>query len=282
MTAPRKARDQKKIGKCILAERQAKSRKGYSKALQRLAEVDRLIADRYGQLLPPERLADFLTVATLCLKDAHGWLNRYAPYAGDFDTAIDPVKRSIEWRRWNLNVEEAGAKLALTFDERQRLRIVTMWAADLPINEQKAAVAKAKRERERLRIAAKREAKKPRSEWLADHQIERQHPWEAEGISRRTWYRRQQTQDIGTGVLPQARNRSCTGVSLPAQDIGTGVLLTENTFGVLHLISNIPVPTPTIVPAFQDLTSGMARRVAGPGRPAHPKQLDIFAKGETD
>ncbi len=181
MTAPRKARDQKRIGNCILAERRpSRGGNGYSRALHRLVEIDRLIADRFGQFLPPEHLESFLTVAAFCHAAGAaptGWFQRYAPYALDtFDDVIEPIRRRIEERRWNLNVE-AGQLLALTFDERQRLQIKTMWAADVPV-EDKRAVAAAKKENDRAEKERKRKQKrKPRAVWLAEHSIsrERQH-----------------------------------------------------------------------------------------------------------
>lgn len=271
MTASRKPRDQIKVGNCVIAERRSRARSPYSKALHRLREIDRLIADRFGQFVPAEHLEGFLTVAAFC----HGgttsatldWCHRFAPYAVlAFDQAFEPIRRRIEGRRWNLNVEEAGRLLALTFDERQRLQIKTMWAADMPVEDQKGAIDRARQERDRLQKAAKRKAKrKPRADWLAEHLTHRQQPWKAEGISRATYYRR-------------LKPKNETGVSHPAHRNETGVSQIENPSGVLHTVADTLV-SPSIAPDLHDLMTAAdtsSRRRAAPRRAAPIGQLDLF------
>lgn len=49
-----------------------------------------------------------------------------------------------------------------------------------------------KKERDRIRIMVKRRLRgvEPRRSWLNRHDLSRLKPWETEGISRSTWYRR--------------------------------------------------------------------------------------------
>ncbi|WP_376704189.1 hypothetical protein RQ479_04065 [Mesorhizobium sp. ISC25] len=264
MSSSRTARNQKRIGNCILAERRPRLRGGYSKTLQRLAEVERLIADRYGQFLPLSEVDSFLIVAWKSLKDPKSWLRRYAPNIVDVDAVIDPIARSLEWRDWNLNGSDAGTRLQLLVQERQRLRITTMWAADLPIEEQKAAAKAARKERDRVRIAEKRkQERKPREVWLAEHSTNRDRPWEAMGIGRRAYYYR-------------LKKANCTGVSHLTDADCTRLSPLENTFGVLDLIDDQSVQSPSLVPTFHDLISDASGREAGPSRPARPYQLDMF------
>jgi hypothetical protein len=55
----------------------------------------------------------------------------------------------------------------------------------------KVRKAEAKRERRRAK------GTKPRAEYLANHQLSQTKPWEAEGISRATYYRRQPSKPSG-------------------------------------------------------------------------------------
>lgn len=277
MTAQRKSRDKIKVGNCVIAERAGRRSAGYAKALHRLREIDRLIANRHGQFVPVERISGYLAVAAFCHEDAASslaWVRRYTPAAvAGFDDIFAPVRLEKEGRRWNLSGEDAGARVGLTFEERQRLCISTMWAADMPIAEQKEQIKEAKRERERERIAAKRRAKRlVRTAWLAEHAVHRSQPWVSEGISRATWFRRRKPEHE-TGVSRPARNDE-TGVLPQAQRAReTGVLLPENTFGVPALVSNQPVSTPSIIPEMSDLKS--PRRRAG-FKPAPNVQLELF------
>lgn len=79
-------------------------------------------------------------------------------------------------------------KFKVTAEQRTRLGLRTIGAID-QTKEQRAEAAK---ERHRVRLRARRRAKgaKPRAEYEAAA-ISNSKPWEAIGISRRTWYRRQ-------------------------------------------------------------------------------------------
>ena len=88
-----------------------------------------------------------------------------------------------------------GAMLQLTSAGRQVCRILTIDAVDEPKAERKARVAVGRRERDRQTKRAKR-GRRPREVYEAGS-VERAKPWEAVGVSRRTWYRRKVD---GTGV----------------------------------------------------------------------------------
>jgi hypothetical protein len=99
-------------------------------------------------------------------------------------------------------------KLGLTFARRQRLGIKTIGAIDMPA-EAREEMRKAKT-RERKRKARQHAGCMTRAEYEANS-ISRQKPWEAEGISQRTWYRRQQkTHFAADGLVPRL---------LPAQNL---------------------------------------------------------------
>ena len=97
-----------------------------------------------------------------------------------------------------------AAKLAKIMNskeaERTMLGIRTIGAVDVSPEQRKAN--RKKRDRDR-KARQRRDAKKPtRAEYLAANAKSREKPWLAEGISRRTWYRRQMAQ-----VVPPYKNR---------------------------------------------------------------------------
>lgn len=81
--------------------------------------------------------------------------------------------------------------LNLTEAERVKLKIRTIAAVDVTEEQRKELQRQRRRELQR-----KRRCKQTRDDYLEEHRISREKPWEAEGISRRTWYRR------GTSVKP--------------------------------------------------------------------------------
>ena len=88
-----------------------------------------------------------------------------------------------KWRAGTL-----GQKLNFTGAEWRALRLRTIAPVDMTKQERAAfSQALARRRRQAKRRA---KGKKPRAEWLAAHSARRRRPWEAFGISRRTWYRR--------------------------------------------------------------------------------------------
>src|SRR5690606_25764059 len=98
----------------------------------------------------------------------HGWCACFAPYMIETaDDWFEPLRRSLEGRRWNLAAGDVADMLQVCFEERQALGLRTIAACDLDPEEMRACVADARRERERARAAARREAKTSRTEWLA-------------------------------------------------------------------------------------------------------------------
>ena len=85
-----------------------------------------------------------------------------------------------------------GNKLELTAERRSRLHITSIASCDQTPEQRRAAQKEQKRLRERDRRRRKRiETKRmTRERWLAAHSSTRDKPWEREGVSRRTWYRR--------------------------------------------------------------------------------------------
>jgi hypothetical protein len=89
-------------------------------------------------------------------------------------------------RRWR--ADTLGRLLNFTGEQWRRLRLRTIHPVDMTKKQRRKDAQE--RNRQRMRIKRRRAGKLLREEWLAKNNISRAKPWEAEGISRRTWYRR--------------------------------------------------------------------------------------------
>ena len=163
----------------------------------RIPELSRLFRDRYGLYLPLDDAG---------FEDARIMADHMVQMAGD------PRRRISQWlklvmpslslqrgqaiietaihqpRRWR--ADTLAKAMQLTDTDRTRLRITTIGAIDVT----KAERAIRRKIRRRQLAAETRAAKRTqtRAEYLAAS-ISKAKPWEVEGISRRTWYRRRKT-----------------------------------------------------------------------------------------
>jgi hypothetical protein len=89
-----------------------------------------------------------------------------------------------------IRADDLGKILMVTDAERTRLRFTTIGACDVS----KAERTRRRKQRNRRAQEARRRARgaTPRAQYL-QAAIARQQPWIAEGVSRRTWYRRQKS-----------------------------------------------------------------------------------------
>lgn len=108
---------------------------------------------------------------------------------GEITTVITAVDRWRERNGFTLIRSDALAEmLSVTAEERWACRITTIGAIDETREERAARAGQERKNRDRERIRTKRVGKhKPRSAALTQTK-----PWEEEGISRATWYRRRQ------------------------------------------------------------------------------------------
>ena len=162
-------------------------------AALRISDLRRLFASRYGRILPDDdsgrddaqimahhiarRAGDHRKLIT-------AWLSLWAPWmpAAEVTSVITTVTTNpIRWR-----ADKLAARLNLTEAERRLLRITTIGAVDMSKQERKQA--RRLRQRQRDRARRRRHGAKPRAEYEATS-ISKAKPWEALGISRRSWYR---------------------------------------------------------------------------------------------
>jgi hypothetical protein len=108
-----------------------------------------------------------------------------------------------------ITAKTLGERLRVTSDERKALRLWTIAAHDVT-DEQRTAERRTKK-RARQERHRRRAGKRPRAEYLAGT-VSLRGPWEAHGISRRTWYRQRGTgqRRNGTG---QRRTKASIGAS---------------------------------------------------------------------
>jgi hypothetical protein len=102
-----------------------------------------------------------------------------------------------------------GRYLRLTDKMRTSLGITTIGSLDL--SKRQRALRRKERSRARKEMKRRAAGQKSRVEFLATAKSQRQ-PWKAEGISRRTWYRRK---GRGTGPAPPPLSPRGTGPAPP-------------------------------------------------------------------
>ena len=189
----------------------------------RLGNVRTLIRHRCGHLLPDddaglEYLIEMLKIISLGPEPDQKMFNAvevFAPFMNrtDAEQIILRVNRMPTWMRWP-KAKLLGESLRLTNAEREGLRL---WAIT-PCDISEDNLAEQRKAKERARKARYRQRKKEnqsRVEYLASHSINRTKPWVAEGISRRTWYRRRKEHEHERG-----EDRERLGRDVERRDLG--------------------------------------------------------------
>lgn len=186
-----------KIGGCIIAERQSRRRVDWKPSLElmRLREVEAVIRARHGSQIPDTDDGDIYVRAAAFAKseqDMTAWCAKWAPWMQPADIA-DIVAEACRRRRM-MRADGVAGLLLVTMEERTRLRLKTIGACDMSTDDRKGLARDKKRERDRKRQAALRApAIRQNRQSYEAQSAERLKPWEASGMSRRTWYRRRGT-----------------------------------------------------------------------------------------
>jgi hypothetical protein len=90
-----------------------------------------------------------------------------------------------------LTADQAAKMLGVTYEQRQRLGLTTIGAID--VNKEQRKERRKRRDREAKERKRRERGAKPRAEYEAKSLCKAK-PWLAEGISRKTWYKRRATQ----------------------------------------------------------------------------------------
>jgi hypothetical protein len=182
----------------------------------RLADLRKLYQARYGHEFPDddagrEDLFEFLLPISNSLiepaKRMRQAIELWAPWMAEteIESTVAHVSRMPIWER-KPGARLLGQRLRLTNAEREQLKIKTIKPVDMTddeLDEQRRAKARARERRRRQERGAK-----PRAQSLS-----RIKPWLAEGLSRRTWYRRKEKPN----GLERSREDSAPGTTgMPA------------------------------------------------------------------
>ncbi len=196
------------IGKCVWKEKLVKTN-SFSVRILRLREIERVISSRYGQFLPRTDVAtSFIRAAALALsrQDMFEWCKRWAPWT--LAEAIEAIIEETEGRRYCQRADDAAEMLGVTYVEREELGLNTIGACDVPASQRKQFAKAHKQKRDRERQREKRRAEGQRDRKSVDAQsLMHSRPWEAEQMSRRTWYRRRGTavSQVGNIIIGDTR-----------------------------------------------------------------------------
>lgn len=229
----RRIGDTIRMGIVILFEARKRKPHSYNRHQNRIREIEKLVKVRHGYGVPETDDADIYIEAVAYAYQAEmwaggtdaskrllAWCSVWAPWATTHAKGIiNPILSKLNGRRQGLDQHRMGNMLRLTWAERQSLGLRTIAACDVEPDEQKRRAKDIKCKNDRARKAAMRreQGAKKRDEWLASCKSQIR-PWEAEGISRRTWYRR--------------RAKSAAG-----ETIGTGSSQID-----IHTVCDTPVP----------------------------------------
>ncbi|MGU3577075.1 hypothetical protein ACLBWZ_16290 [Brucellaceae bacterium C25G] len=215
------------MGRVILKEKPTRKRASrsdwtFSIEVLRLREIEKLIRHRHGAMIPdPEDTddrcicLDYIRAAALsnAPEDIKSWSKKWAPWA----TAVEVESFVIEAnnRRKMMKSDGVARLLKVTLEERNLIKLNTIGACDVPRHERKKLAKEHKREKDRERQAKLREARgcKDRKSHAATT-ISTQKPWEAEGVSRATWYRKRRETEQSRVVINRIGD---TFVSLPSE-----------------------------------------------------------------
>jgi hypothetical protein len=159
----------------------------------RRKELQRLFLFRWGPILPDDDAGrDDATVMAHTLAqlpgDASHHIERFLEVSAPWMTRedVDAVLATVLVKPLRFRADTLGARLGLREVERSRLRIRTIGAIDLT----KAERIARRRDRKRVRRIHRRRAQgmRPRAVYESAS-VSRKKPWEALGMSRRSWYR---------------------------------------------------------------------------------------------
>jgi hypothetical protein len=152
----------------------------------------------------------------------------------------DEIAEAIEQaeqRKGLAPADHLAAILGLEYADRQRLAICTIGAVDMTKAKRTIERKERKREKDRIRKAIRRRNRNAlsRSEWLSSNYLSRTRPWEQEGISRRTWYRRRDTsQSPPLRSLPCEQPVSRGNVHPASPSIGDAVIALAGEIGAIE------------------------------------------------
>ena len=192
------------LGKVIMKEKPARKRASrqdwqFSREFLRVREIEDVIRYRHGSVIPDPTGTDDVDSCLAYLRavamtprsqDVASWSSKWAPWADP--VTVQSIAKLGNGRKWMLKADAVAKLLDVTMSLRTVLGLHTIGACDMATAERKDLAKANKRERDKARQERKRrelgmvDRKSQQAQTLASTK-----PWEAEGISRRTWFYRQ-------------------------------------------------------------------------------------------
>ncbi|PBB77890.1 hypothetical protein CK218_27695 [Mesorhizobium sp. WSM3879] len=221
------------LGDVILKEKPAhKTTKPFSIQLLRLREVEKVIKDRHGGMIPdPEDTDDretclnYVKAAAFSpsAQDMFNWCRKWAPWV--LDAELTDILAQASRHSRMMTADGVAGLLAVTMAERDRLRLKTIGACDISKEERANLAKERKRDRDRSKKAEGRKARgcKDRESYEAES-AEHLEPWNAEGISRRTWFYRKARTDCTSPSRVDVPRNGDTPVQRDAKTDGDPVV----------------------------------------------------------
>jgi len=176
----------------------------------RLSNLRRLFRHRYGPVLPDDDAgrSDLHELLLPISVGPHAEIKMpkaievWAPWMkpDEAEALIDQIGRMPIWERKPTGTE-LGKRLRLTNAERQWFKLWTIRPHNM--NKEELAAQRRSKDRERKRRQRRQHGCRSRTAYIAQSKS-RQKPWEKQGISRRTWYRRQSQNGTSLGTGPSA------------------------------------------------------------------------------
>lgn len=220
-----------------------------------LGDLRRLIQLRCGGIVVPdddvgrEYVEELLTVISLGKKADERMqfeIEQVAPWMQATDAKqmverIGSLGRSLRM----IDRKRLSQRLRLTNAEREARKIWQLPPCDLS----KAQLIEQRKAKDRTR-KRKARARKPRAAYLANS-LSQQRPWQAEGVGRATWYRRQA--EVETSVSADQSKRE-TGVSPIKKDMHrTHPSHRPNVLNHRGAARGVPVVAPCHTPSAEEL-----------------------------
>jgi hypothetical protein len=177
------------------SRRSGSSRTGGSISALRRRDLEKVFRSRWGQTLPPddagledaELVLHHFTHLARARDRMTEWLRLWAPWLGP--PAAEALIDKVLARPRRFRADTLASKINLASVERQALGVTTVGATDKPLAQRIAERREKKRQAEIKRRRSR--GAQPRAKFIASTKAKGSRPWEREGLSRATWYRRQ-------------------------------------------------------------------------------------------
>jgi hypothetical protein len=146
------------------------------------------------------------------------------------ETEAEHILKQAKTIRRRRNADSLGKWLGLNYGDREKLKITSIGSKDIG----KQARKELRKRANRIYLERRRRAQgiKPRAEYQANS-LSQTKPWKAEGISRRSWYRKRGTSPKAALSLSHNNGTSPKAAILPSAYVGpvpTGTTLVSSNF----------------------------------------------------